>query len=832
MAATAPTSPSSPARSDYRIDTPVGGPVTITDLRSGSPDGVDVLVDVERVAFSDGTVSLAGALFGGPGADTILGGNADDTISGLGGNDNLQGLNGNDLIEGDQGDDVLIGGGGDDTLRGGEGQDIFFAGPGADVIDGGAGLDRAAFQGGPAVNISLEISGAQATAQGSKTLVGIEHLSGTVGSDTLTGDSNANFLWSFGDTVTGGGGNDVLSGRGGDDLLLVAQGDHALDGGDGIDAVVLSYAVTGGARIDLNLSGPQDTLRGSMTLQGIENLSGTAFDDTLTGDAQANVLAGMRGADRLDGRDGDDLLYGDGEITIVAGAFEVLDGPSTSVGAPTAPVGSDTLFGGAGKDTLDGGGGDDWLYGQEGDDRIDGGAGHDSAGFWLPEGTAGILRIVTGSGGDAGKQIVELVDGSTVTRVFEVTIEDGDAVVTGFNQAAHLGTDTVTDVEWLNFFIASSSGAGSAVSLSLGVQAPPIVDNRAHVTGSSLDDVIDMADLYPSAAAEVELNAGGEAGDDVLIGHAGQNYLIGGAGSDTIDGGAGNDTAAFRMPAGTTGALRYVQGTGADAGSLIIELVNDGVAQAVFKVTMTGDRAATVQGLGPMASFGTDTVTNVENLHFTADVPTPPAGLNLNIGLLQVQPDSTWVGGTVAPDTIDLAALYPGATDAEIGVDGGQGDDILRGNAGSNYLIGREGDDTIDGRGGLGDVAAFRLPADSAGSLRLVEGTGGDAGAFIVELVNDGVGVGVFKITITGEGAATVQGIGAMAHMGTDTVTGVERLDFSSDAANPGNFYLGVPLTPRAHDLLNGRGFVEGTPGATSSTWAPSIRAIPLCPSA
>jgi hypothetical protein len=48
--------------SDYRFDRNADGQLTVTDLRAGSPDGVDRLVDVEVVAFADKS-ELVGALF-------------------------------------------------------------------------------------------------------------------------------------------------------------------------------------------------------------------------------------------------------------------------------------------------------------------------------------------------------------------------------------------------------------------------------------------------------------------------------------------------------------------------------------------------------------------------------------------------------------------------------------------------------------------------------------------------------------------------------------------------------------------------------------------------
>ena len=108
-----------------------------------------------------------------------------------------------------------------------------------------------------------------------------------------------------------------------------------------------------------------------MTLTGIENLSGSNFDDSLTGDKNDNVLAGDSGADILSGGKGDDTLLGDGRITIDSHGAST-SGPIvtvTDVGLTFAsPVGNDVLDGGKGNDVLNGGGGDDVLTGGQGKD--------------------------------------------------------------------------------------------------------------------------------------------------------------------------------------------------------------------------------------------------------------------------------------------------------------------------------------------------------------------------------------------------------------------------------------------------------------------------------
>ncbi|MEO7691517.1 MAG: calcium-binding protein, partial [Sphingomonas sp.] len=82
-----------------------------------------------------------------------------------------------------------------------------------------------------------------------------------------------------------------------------------LIGGAGNDTANYTDA-TGGVTVSLALAGVQATGWGNDTLSGIENLSGSLFNDTLTGDAVANILSSGAGDDILNGGAGADILLG------------------------------------------------------------------------------------------------------------------------------------------------------------------------------------------------------------------------------------------------------------------------------------------------------------------------------------------------------------------------------------------------------------------------------------------------------------------------------------------------------------------------------------------
>ncbi len=259
------------------------------------------------------------------GAGNIAGtGNAlDNVITGNGGNNILTGNAGNDLVDG---------GAGNDTLRAtvNDGNDVYTGGAGTDTLNLSAtsananvNLDTAAWT----VNgQALAASTATSTQIGTDSLSGIENVTGSSGSNILVGDSLANMLQGLGgnDTLVGGAGADQLIGGAGNDTASYETA------AAGVSATLVLGLKTGDALGD--------------TYNGIENLTGSAYDDTLTGNGGANILDGGAGIDTLSGGNGNDTL--------------------------TGGAGNDTLLGGNGNDTLTGGAGDDYMDGGTGNDAF------------------------------------------------------------------------------------------------------------------------------------------------------------------------------------------------------------------------------------------------------------------------------------------------------------------------------------------------------------------------------------------------------------------------------------------------------------------------------
>jgi len=206
---------------------------------------------------------------------------------------------------------------------------------------------------------------------------------GTAGADSISPSvtvAGQALPTSYGDTISGLGGNDTLNGGLGADSMAGGAGDdtYVVDTtGDGVVEVA-------GEGNDLVQSGVTYTLGANverLTLTGSSSINGTGNDlgNIITGNSGANFIFGAAGDDRLDGSGGADNL--------------------------TGGLGSDTVIGGAGNDTVNGGAGVDLLSGSAGRDV-----------FVLQRGEAAGDTIQDFAKGDK-IHLLGFSAGSTVTRL-------------------------------------------------------------------------------------------------------------------------------------------------------------------------------------------------------------------------------------------------------------------------------------------------------------------------------------------------------------------------------------------------------------------------------
>lgn len=226
------------AQSDYTI-TVLGGTLTITDNRAGSPDGTDTLISIETLRFTSGDLSVAA--FAPNLGITVTGTNQSDQLNGSVRNDTVYGLGGDDILYG--------GGGGDDVMFGGTGNDIYYDyGLQSTIVErAGQGTDTIYFGLGSGI-----------TSYSLRQLKDVENLryqdfTGATDNLTVTGNAMNNILESgdFDDVVTAGDGDDSLLGRSGEDVLLGGNGNDTLNGGFNLGVNSGQDVMTGGAGSDV-----------------------------------------------------------------------------------------------------------------------------------------------------------------------------------------------------------------------------------------------------------------------------------------------------------------------------------------------------------------------------------------------------------------------------------------------------------------------------------------------------------------------------------------------------------------------------------------------------
>ncbi|MEL7485678.1 MAG: calcium-binding protein [Pseudomonadota bacterium] len=400
--------------------------------------------------------------------DAVVGGSG-DTITSI---ENITGsASGDDQIAGNAGANVLNGNGGADALFGEGGDDTLIVDEFDTTIDGGEGSDTIDLSDlGEAVNVDLDVNNAGASTPGAaptqdgrltvganadQSLTDIENIIGTDFNDVLFGNTENNI-------IDAGAGDDRVHGFGGADTL---------DGGDGVDIVLLNQA-GGGVTIDLAAG-----TVGASTIVNFEDANGGAFNDNVFGDEGDNLLIGGGGDDVIDGRAGSDALTGDAGAD--AFRFEALsiDGVQTSI-----------------TDFEEGASGDRFQL-----DAGDFGLASDAAvSFQSIDATAALAGVPTGT---------EL-NGSNVIVLLNVD-DDGDAGTVFNARSAAQQIADLTDEDGAGFFVYFNSALGvnrlvRAENLNDGDGALEIVARLDDITASALDTTEAEAQLAAFTADNFE----------------------------------------------------------------------------------------------------------------------------------------------------------------------------------------------------------------------------------------------------------------------------------------------------------------------------------------
>ena len=188
----------------------------------------------------------------------------------------------NNEIRGNSGNNTLSGGGGYDRLIGGLGNDTY-------VVS-----KSSSFEPSPQITENAN--------EGTDT---VEFTS------TASSDSYSLFDNNLENLIIKGSGNHSGYGNDGNNVISGNSGNNYLSGNGGIDTV--SYAAAPGpAGVTVSLTNPFGFGGGSAsgwgtdTLNGFENIIGSGFNDTLSGDSASNTITGNAGKDTITGNGGSD----------------------------------------------------------------------------------------------------------------------------------------------------------------------------------------------------------------------------------------------------------------------------------------------------------------------------------------------------------------------------------------------------------------------------------------------------------------------------------------------------------------------------------------------
>ncbi len=479
--------------------------------------------------------------------------------------ENLTGSSYNDILIGDNNKNILDGGDGNDTLMGIAGGDTFIGGNNT-PIDGT--YNQTTNLQGDTVSykyatgsISASLSLKQGLAGDAKydTYDGIENLTGGKFADTLEGDSNAN-------VIDGGANNTGVT-----------------------DTVTYTHS-SAGVTVDLSNTDQQVSAGDASgdILINIQNITGSAFDDTFTGNSNvlgnkfdggggintvtyansasaitaslnngaAIVINGITYGSLTANNTGDAIkdTYTNIQVLVGTSGDDILTGSYTKTGDLLKD--SNTIYGGAGNDqiftglvgntTIYGGDGNDIItvtkYLDNKQDIIDGGAGTDTFVFAATPTvyTLDMGKDDTTTGTFSPNNIIDYSTGGTQSGLGGYltlkSIENITILNTNYNGtifasnvdnviiANNMAYSNTIDYKWAGKS-AIGSEAGQGVTVNL------TVTSGYNVTGGSGNDTISNFD-----------NVNGSDYNDVITGNSRDNILQGAGGNDTLNGGDGNDT--------------------------------------------------------------------------------------------------------------------------------------------------------------------------------------------------------------------------------------------------------------------------------------------------
>lgn len=522
------------------------------------------------------------------------GADGSDVISGIA---QARGTNSSNSFVGDGDRNWFWGNGGNDTLNG---------------LATGDDNDRALYYYDPAgVVVNLASGTANDGFGGIDTLIEIEHVHGSLFSDSLTGDGQNNVL-------VGLSGNDTFDGGGAGDLVSFVNVDT-------VDYRFESIAPAQGSRgvdIDLAAGTGIDPYGNVDTFINIEAITGSRFTDTIRGSSGENFFVGMQGFDYLDGGAGNDQVsyFRDvAGVRINAGGGYALD----SWGGVDTLVSFEKVQGSDFDDTIV----------ANGESFVDGGTGTDTLVF---SGAMSSYSVtISGSSVNMSGAADAIGFASSVEKLFFTdgvldtttgAFDSSQATFRPLDLIAGETADTLNGGSGNDYIVGNGgndvviAGAGNDIvygnkeldTLSGGAGNDVLYGGQNAGTPTPADDGVarqldGVEQLYGGDGDDLLY---GNYGAEVMFGENGQDTLFGGQGADTLDGGAGAD-----VLNGNRGDDFLTGGSGAD--QFVFTAGNDTAADFSFaegdRITGTSFTAVSVSAgaSGAVLSDGTNSLTLV-----------------------------------------------------------------------------------------------------------------------------------------------------------------------------------------------------------------------------
>jgi Ca2+-binding RTX toxin-like protein len=565
--------------------------------------GIDTLTNIENLIgtnFDDsllGDGSTSNHMAGGAGNDFLAGGGGADTMVGGTGDDTYSFEDASDVIIENTGEGVdtvsvqmditytlganiengKVAGNATTNIIGNTLDNSIFEGSlalsGNNIFNGSTGIDTMSYEfANNAVTVSLALQGAaqNTVGEGSDTLIGFENLTGSDYDDTLTGGTTANALkGELGhDNLNGGLGNDTLEGGDGDDTLTGSTGDDNLVGGNGLDWAWYNGA---GSAVTVNLATviAQNTGgAGTDTLNTIENVLGSNYNDTLTGNSAANNLEGGAGNDTLDGGAGNDTMKGGGgnDLYFVNAAGDVViegagggtDSVQSSVTHSLSANVENLTLTGVGNSTGNGNALDNSLTGNSGNNTLNGGTGEDTMVGGLGNDTYVVNAsgdVVTEGGGEGTDTVQAATSHTLALNVENLTLTGTggasgngntlDNILTGNSGNNNLngGTGNDTMIGGAGNDTYSVGVAGDIVTEGVGAGTDTVNTAINYTLTDNVENLTQTGSANTSGTGNTQNNKlSGNGGNNTLIGNDGADTITGGSGNDTLTGGTGIDT--------------------------------------------------------------------------------------------------------------------------------------------------------------------------------------------------------------------------------------------------------------------------------------------------